>query len=967
MSSEMPSFSYAQAAKGVSGSHTTIQTAPIEPEKTDSKSEELPKQATEKAHAAPEAETQQTNKDVSNVKEAGFTTVTSKHVRSKVVHPRASSSSVRSSATQSKEGDSSNAPNGKEDSSTDKSQSDAKTKSENGSVSSKGKSEKEKTAPPKELKAAPLPSVNIWQQRQQAQDAKSKTVPVTAKSVSGKNTEEVQQDLHKGGKKKSATDGASENPKDRKKSEPAKARDESLPLVEDASLWPTPEVATGEEKKKAQEKPLKTETTDKSPSRSHGKEKWMPVNYVPNAVFSTPLPTSGGRGARRGGRGGRDGGRGGSHAATAEKNASAQASHAAGAKHVSGDRGPTESGNNRAASIPAQSGRSASADINASEGRKAGRGPRGTDETTTNGKQANGGENVAHSQRDGKQYSKNESRNQKPNVAVDPARANNYARTQSNSKSADPTRESAGFQDFGRERGDVRAERGGRGGNRGRGGSYNFHQNGQQISNGYVPKSFNYSERQRSHGSIPNGSHQGNRMSIRSPSLPASGNIYQNNYGYNNDLMYGVSPVTPGPVTYPQQYVEPYSLMNMLSMQLDYYFSVDNLCKDMFLRKHMDSQGFVPLVVIANFKRVKSLTEDIELIRHVTRHLRNAEYQTGEDGIERLRPREKWETWVLALELRDDAAKHGGVAPAQSHDENAIPNGSSLHPGSQQFIPNGISHNPRAHLSTAAPEFLPSYAQNEIVDVRKHSFDPWESSDSRGSLPISRHELSTKNSSKSNRNPARGLNSQNPQAFAARTTSTDSAKHQFNRKINVQKVHEHSTTSSSRRNEDRNRKSTGEKYFYNQRKRTNKKIAEDFASETHWNNIGGSTHRYVLLAKDLAFQFDMHLYNDLRRSALDELLTRHVPDAFEILMSFYAGVFETDQDIPIQVFSDLAHLAYSDLNIEYCSAARAVMQNVVAHGRIFDKNKLKAELYFGFEYSMQIVQARDERTDQNLF
>lgn len=147
----------------------------------------------------------------------------------------------------------------------------------------------------------------------------------------------------------------------------------------------------------------------------------------------------------------------------------------------------------------------------------------------------------------------------------------------------------------------------------------------------------------------------------------------------------------------------------------------------MFLRRQMDSQGFVPLSVIASFKRVKSLTEDFELLRHVSRQLRNVEYQTGEDGVDRLRPREKWAQWVLPVDQRDPAAQHEGAVPAKmsaNNDENAplnshndgAPNG-SINPISRQFIPNGIgSRNLRTPLSSTAPEFMPS-AQNEITNV----------------------------------------------------------------------------------------------------------------------------------------------------------------------------------------------------------------------------------------------------------
>ena len=78
----------------------------------------------------------------------------------------------------------------------------------------------------------------------------------------------------------------------------------------DAISWPTPDSAQGEERKKAQEK-LEKGDKDKTPTtKPHGKEKWMPVPYVPTAVFNTPLPPS-----RRGGRparGREGGGRGGS-------------------------------------------------------------------------------------------------------------------------------------------------------------------------------------------------------------------------------------------------------------------------------------------------------------------------------------------------------------------------------------------------------------------------------------------------------------------------------------------------------------------------------------------------------------------------------------------------------------------------------------------------------------------------------
>lgn len=52
------------------------------------------------------------------------------------------------------------------------------------------------------------------------------------------------------------------------------------------------------------------------------------------------------------------------------------------------------------------------------------------------------------------------------------------------------------------------------------------------------------------------------------------------------------------------------SLHRKLCCQVEYYFSVDNLCKDIFLRSNMDAEGFVPLLVLCRFNRVRSLSRD---------------------------------------------------------------------------------------------------------------------------------------------------------------------------------------------------------------------------------------------------------------------------------------------------------------------------------------------------------------------
>lgn len=92
----------------------------------------------------------------------------------------------------------------------------------------------------------------------------------------------------------------------------------------------------------------------------------------------------------------------------------------------------------------------------------------------------------------------------------------------------------------------------------------------------------------------------------------------------------------------------------------EYYFSVDNLCKDLFLRGQMDSQGFVFLSVLAGFNRIKMLTQEMELIRYVCINSQHIEFRQGPDGIDRIRKRDGWQQWVLSKADRDPSAQNDG-------------------------------------------------------------------------------------------------------------------------------------------------------------------------------------------------------------------------------------------------------------------------------------------------------------------
>lgn len=99
-----------------------------------------------------------------------------------------------------------------------------------------------------------------------------------------------------------------------------------------------------------------------------------------------------------------------------------------------------------------------------------------------------------------------------------------------------------------------------------------------------------------------------------------------------------IPPQVPPPMVFPL--VDP-NLPSLLVNQIDYYFSDDNLVKDQFLRSKMDDQGWVNISVIANFRRVLSLTSDVQLILDALGSSTVVEVQG-----DKIRRRDNWKKWL---------------------------------------------------------------------------------------------------------------------------------------------------------------------------------------------------------------------------------------------------------------------------------------------------------------------------------
>ncbi|XP_031489894.1 la-related protein 1A-like isoform X2 [Nymphaea colorata] len=55
-------------------------------------------------------------------------------------------------------------------------------------------------------------------------------------------------------------------------------------------------------------------------------------------------------------------------------------------------------------------------------------------------------------------------------------------------------------------------------------------------------------------------------------------------------------------------------LKTRIVKQIEYYFSAENLCKDRFMRSVIDEEGWISIKLIAGFRRVLAMTEDIEVV-----------------------------------------------------------------------------------------------------------------------------------------------------------------------------------------------------------------------------------------------------------------------------------------------------------------------------------------------------------------
>lgn len=126
---------------------------------------------------------------------------------------------------------------------------------------------------------------------------------------------------------------------------------------------------------------------------------------------------------------------------------------------------------------------------------------------------------------------------------------------------------------------------------------------------------------------------------------------------------YGMSPAVVGMAGTPVD-----KLQAAVRAQIEYYFSVGNLVRDVFLRAKMNGQGWIPLHLIASFNRVRMLTPDPLVI--IASLANSALVEVSADQLY-LRPKQQWEPWVLPEAQRDPTAHAVAPIPAKEAREKA--------------------------------------------------------------------------------------------------------------------------------------------------------------------------------------------------------------------------------------------------------------------------------------------------------
>lgn len=544
--------------------------------------------------------------------------------------------------------------------------------------------------------------------------------------------------------------------------------------------WPKPMDAHDEDRKKTHDPSDKTEKDRSGTNAGKGKPEWKVMPYTPTAVFETQITGKGsgrmGKGAARGVPTGSGRGPVGPASATNGTGESSKPSERVSPLSNGETSTPDKAGTGKAeGDVPSASGRIVSE--TPQDGRPIE--PRTTvpsepadttakdldsgiastlDDTTRPAPAARRNKSPRRSDAfvrrtgsvhdsTGRRFSAATHSEDTANLPVNgelPASRSAFADRRSETQSFDSGRDVPPFRE-----GKRGGRKGGRGGfNNAQFGSPHGYNNGYpDYQNGNHSPGVPFSPRA---GHYSQGSRSGYRnQGMRAQSIPVDAFGRSVPYGYPMMPMQPMMPdyynsFSPGSHGFQSQ-SEREMLVTSVAMQVEYYFSIDNLLKDIFLRKHMDSQGWIFLSVVAEFNRLKTFTTDYEVLKQACLQSREVEIRVADDGKDRLRKVGEWQRWVLPVEDRDALAQ--GESPSnlrrpsapRVHSVEQAPIFYPASPASAQFSsPYGRTDRSFQIVNGGPPPFYPSGSEQRHNDYSKPE-------ESRGRQPRFAHHRESSN------------------------------------------------------------------------------------------------------------------------------------------------------------------------------------------------------------------------------
>lgn len=649
--------------------------------------------------------------------------------------------------------------------------------------------QKENQQPPAPVQRKPKPA-SISQRQDSSHTAES---PPKTNATSTKRTDEVRITNRQSSKPSAASSrtetGATKSGTPQSRSLPNLTS--TLPPVKDETSWPTPDTVQDKERKDAPEKESEEKRDDdNTPSAKRKKSEWKPMAVTPNVIWETssmneprerkPRPAGSERGGRGGTRG-RGSVRGGAAAVnggdrrtvrSSPPPAKSEADHASRNSTNTTERDEITSSTKQSASTaPASRGPVSESAAPLSQAKV-------TNDASTQVDDMNVRSEARRARSPKKSAAAQSAEGDEIPTPAPIPRKKSFTTPAADSGDrtrADPPVRLVATENRKESRnGDVFRDptwtgpgrgSGGKRGGRGRGGNGvnareppHGHPYGNGFQNdfnghpsyGVPPSPSAYGRGNHHHFSYPPGHARGgwSRGGARSNSIPIEtyySRFVPQPFGGNSSHMSSPNGYVPGMSEFspmqplsaimpsPQEAQE--QLLMIVTVQLEYYFGVENLIRDIFLRKHMDSQGFVFLDFIAGFNRLKSLTSDKDLLKLACLNSEAIEIRVGDDGKERLRKREGWQQFVRPIEERDSSAQTDGPQQLQRPErpQLSMPNGALHFQGPYSAGPQAMHQrmNHRSYDSGMMNGFAPQFVPNGDFNGSAYS-DSFNGEERRG-------------------------------------------------------------------------------------------------------------------------------------------------------------------------------------------------------------------------------------------